>query len=266
MVGNPRNSAWTGDPMIGVVGGMGPYAGLELVRRILSNTRADRDQDHLPVVMLSAPSEIEDRTRFLLGKSKSNPGHAIARIILDLEAVGASIIGIPCNTAHAPPIFQAMTTKLEIAGSGARTVNMVEELGAQLLRMRPQPRRVGLLATTGTVSSGVYEELLGRGGAEVLAPPPRIQSRLHRAISDPRYGIKARPSPPTARAMRDVHAAATWLADRRAQVLILGCTELPLAVTDRELAGIPVVDPMTALARALVRAAAPDRLRRAARR
>ena len=91
--------------MIGIVGGMGPYAGIDLVKKIFDLTNASSDQDHIPVAMISTPHLIEDRTKYLTGHSKNNPGIAIAEIVNKLVSQGASIIGMPCNTAHAPPIF-----------------------------------------------------------------------------------------------------------------------------------------------------------------
>ena len=70
--------------MIGVVGGMGPYAGLDLIKKIFDLTKADQDQDHVPLAMISVPHKIEDRTKFLEGQNEKNPGIEIARIVNQL--------------------------------------------------------------------------------------------------------------------------------------------------------------------------------------
>mgnify|MGYP000203337425 FL=1 len=98
--------------MIGVIGGMGPQAGIDLVQKIINLTKAASDQDHLPIAMLSIPHSISDRTEFLLGKSDVNPAIAISEVICTLSKNGASIIGMPCNTAHAEPIFDEVVIKL----------------------------------------------------------------------------------------------------------------------------------------------------------
>ena len=67
--------------MIGVVGGMGPYAGLDLVQKIFDETNAKTDQDHIPIAMISVPHIIEDRTEFIVGNTDVNPGIAISKII-----------------------------------------------------------------------------------------------------------------------------------------------------------------------------------------
>ena len=97
--------------MIGVIGGMGPYAGLDLVEKIFAETIASTDQDHVPVAMLSCPASITDRSAFLLGKSAENPANAIAEVALRLERSGAAIAGMPCNSAHARLIL-TVTGKL----------------------------------------------------------------------------------------------------------------------------------------------------------
>ena len=88
--------------MIGIVGGIGSYAGIDLIRKVYDLSEATTDQEHLPVSMLSAPHKVVDRTGFLIGDTSTNPGIAIANIINTLVSNGATVIGIPCNTAHAP--------------------------------------------------------------------------------------------------------------------------------------------------------------------
>ena len=96
-----------GTKKIGIVGGLGPEAGVDLFRKIIQETPAKGDEDHLKVVLDSAPSEVPDRTAFLTGKTKVNPGTAIGKIICRLISADAEVIGIPCNTAHVPNILSA---------------------------------------------------------------------------------------------------------------------------------------------------------------
>ncbi len=99
--------------MIGIVGGVGPYAGLDLMKKVFDNTLAQIDQDHLDVVMLSLSGSIADRTEYLEGKVDVNPGLAIAGVLKRLEEAGATVAGIPCNTAHAPGIFSFIEKELQ---------------------------------------------------------------------------------------------------------------------------------------------------------
>ena len=83
--------------MIGVIGGMGPYAGIDLVKNIFDMTKASSDQEHVPLSMISLPHLIEDRTAFLLGKSQNNPGIILSEIAMKLIEQGATAIGMPCK-------------------------------------------------------------------------------------------------------------------------------------------------------------------------
>src|SRR5215213_8942139 len=94
---------------IGIVGGMGPQAGVALLNSITCMTGAAKDQEHLSAILMSFPGEVEDRTSFLEGNVSINPAYSIANIISRLEIAGANIIGIACNTSHAPRIYNVIT-------------------------------------------------------------------------------------------------------------------------------------------------------------
>ncbi len=96
---------------------MGPYAGLDLARKILDQTVARCDQDHVSIALLSAPQEIGDRTSFLLGHTNVNPAYAIYKMIQKLKEIRVSVVGIPGNTAHAPQIFDVILEELKRVNS-----------------------------------------------------------------------------------------------------------------------------------------------------
>ena len=108
---------------IGIVGGVGTYAGIDLYRKIYQHTDARTDQDHLPVVLVSVPEKVLDRTEFLLGEVEENPGIAIAGIINTLGSAGAEVIGIPCNTAHSPVIFNEIQNRIP---ENIKLLNMID--------------------------------------------------------------------------------------------------------------------------------------------
>ena len=144
--------------MIGVIGGAGPFAGLDLLGKILTQTAADTDQDHLTVVTLSQPSTIADRTAFLLGETAINPAGPLLEQLRQLEEAGAEVAGIPCNTAHAPPIMDLITQGLAASGSRLRLLNMISEVGHMLQHHYPSVKKIGLLSTIGTAYSRVYPQ------------------------------------------------------------------------------------------------------------
>ncbi len=245
---------------IGIVGGAGPYAGLDLLGKLLAQTKASSDQEHLTIVNLSKPSQLTDRTAFLLGRTDLNPAHAIAEQLGVLERMGAAVAGIPCNTAHAPPIFDVVLQQLSHAGSQIMFLNMVQEVGHFLSRHHPGIRRVGILATEGTYQTRLYPDVLEPSGFEVLIPDESLQSAVHLAIYDPRFGIKAT-GVATPQATAQLRAASDALQEMGAEAVILGCTELPLVIREKVVGAMSVIDPTLVLARALIREADPAKLR-----
>ena len=248
--------------MIGIVGGVGPYAGLDLVRNIFDQTLARSDQEHMDVVMLSMPSSITDRTEFLLDQSGENPGLGIAGVINRLEAAGATVAGIPCNTAHADEIFSRTVNELQQAGSKIRLLNLVEEVIASIRERHPHAGNIGVLSTTGTLKSGVYTRALEAAELRVVSIEPDMQENLiHAAIYSPSYGIKAQSNPTTSRARQDLITGIRHLKARGADLVLKGCTEIALAIPEEEIEGVPLLDPAISLARALIAAIDPSKLK-----
>jgi len=161
------------DRVIGIIGGMGPEATVDFYREIIRLTPAQKDQDHIPVLIYSNP-RIPERTQAILHGGEDPTPYLIdaARI---LERAGAGILAIPCNTAHyfLPRVRPAV--KIPI-------LDMIEET---FLRTRAEVgdiKAVGLLATTGTVESGVYRNIFTRHGVSILTPAVVDQDRIQQAI------------------------------------------------------------------------------------
>jgi len=248
--------------MIGIVGGVGPYAGLELLKNIFDNTLADTDQAHLDVMMLSMSSSISDRTEFLLDSELENPGIHISEVIRRLEKAGATVVGIPCNTAHAGEIFAVIKQKLVQMGSGIRVLSLIDEAISVVKERFPASTRIGVLSTTGTLRFGIYTGALQTAGLQACELDPDLQTEIiHPAIYDPVYGIKARSNPVTSRARQNLINGIRHLKSQGAELVIKGCTEINLAVPETEIEGITLIDPSVLLARALIDIINPQKLR-----
>ncbi len=250
------------DPVIGVLGGMGPYAGLDLVRKIFDQTHAGTDQEHLPVALLSYSHRILDRSAYLFGEIDENPAEAIADVARHLESLGATVAGLPCNSAHAPAIFDTVNARLRASGHRIRLLHMIEEAARYARESVHGIRRIGALSTLALYRLGLYPRAIEAAGFEAVVPDEAVQKDLvNRAIYDPVYGIKAASNPITETARQHLIDAIVHLRDKGAEAVILGCTELPLAITDTHLDGTLLIDPTCALARALIRETYPERLR-----
>ena len=248
--------------MIGVVGGVGPYAGLDLVKNVFDNTLANTDQEHLPIVMLNLPATIPDRTEYLLGIVAKNPGFAIAEVLLKMEKMGATVAGIPCNTAHADEILQATRDHLRQMGSQIKLLSLIDEV-VKIVRGRfPTFTKIGVLSTTGTNQFGIYTNaLLANGLTPVLIEPKMQEEVIHPAIYDPHYGIKAKSDPVEKKARIDLISGIRQLKSQGAELVIKGCTEIALAVPEKTIEDTPLLDPSIFLARALIKQIAPDKLK-----
>jgi aspartate racemase len=246
---------------IGVVGGVGPFAGIDLLGKIAAQTVANQDQDHLTVLNWSQPGAIVDRTDYLLGQVAQNPAEALAVQVQQLAKMGAGVVGIPCNTAHAPRIFGQIRAELAAASCDVLLLHMIEEVGRFLQANLPGVNRIGVLSTTGTYRAGVYADILQPLGFTAVLPPITLQTeKIHPAIYNPIYGIKACGAV-TEQARNDLLLGVETLKLAGAEAIILGCTELPLAFNEPKAASLPLIDPTLILARALIREANPAKLK-----
>ena len=226
---------------IGILGGLGPYATLDLFEKILRCTPAKSDQEHLHIIIDNNP-RIPDRTAALLHGGPS-PLPAMLESALRLQQAGGQVIVIPCNTAHA--FVPDLQRRLQVP-----ILNMIEACRAAILRRLPEIQRIGLLATSGTVRSGVYAKTLDAAGIQTLCPSSSSQESLvMQSIYGPE-GIKALGGKnPLAR--RQLLQAAKELIAAGAEALILGCTEIPLVIGQSDF-DIPCFDPSQILAQAAV--------------
>ncbi len=239
--------------MIGIVGGVGPYAGIDLLKKVYDNTIANSDQEHLDTVLLSMPSGIKDRTEYIEGRVKENPAEAITKVLLKLESIGATVAGIPCNTAHYSGIFDVVLKRLKENGSPLKLLNMISETVSFIGEKYSGFSKVGVLSTTGAYKSGIYSNKLKSNGYEVIVPTMEMQEELiHPAIYDISYGIKAFSNPVKEQAINNLIKGILYLKSKGAEAVILGCTEIPLALPQKEVEGMITIDPTNILARALI--------------
>jgi len=222
--------------IVGILGGMGPEATADLFLKIIKATPSKKDQDHLHIIVDCNP-QIPDRTAAILSGGE-DPAPLLTATARNLEKSGAQFIVIPCNTAH---YFHGQISE----AVSIPVLHMMKETTQELSRMGV--RKAGLLASTGTIKSGLYHEALSAAGIGVLVPEGESQEEVMGAI----YGVKSGEF--TQSAARVLRIAEELIA-AGADAVIAGCTEIPLILHDGE-ASKPVVDATTALARAAVREA-----------
>ncbi len=221
--------------VIGILGGMGPLATADLYTKIVRHTAAARDQDHLHVI-IDSNTNIPDRTAALLSGG-ADPTAEMVKSARTLAKAGCECIIMPCNTAH--NFHAAVQESVNIP-----VLHMIE-LTCAALREKGVTC-AGLLATDGTVQTGIYQRVCDKFGIELLLPDEAGQ----KAVMDMIYaGVKAGL---TAYDTAAVEKAAADMQSRGAELMILGCTELPLAA---ELYGLTfgAIDPTLELAKGAIR-------------
>ena len=248
--------------IIGILSGMGPYAGLDLAAKIHRFTKARTDQEHLSVALLSYPSHIVDRSTYLFDQSQPSPVPALARIARRLDEAGAVVAGMPCNTAHGPAIFEALKEELRRTGHSLRFVHMIKATATHIRHAHPSIEHVGVLSSLAVYELHLYKDVLDAAGFTTVRPSDEMQRTVvNPVIFNTAYGIKAQSAPITMRARGDLLKAAAALRADGAEAIILGCTEFPLALPEAAWGGLPLIDPTAVLARALIQATAPDKLK-----
>ena len=224
--------------IVGVLGGMGPLATVDFLRKMLDATPASVDQEHVPVLVSSIP-QVPDRTAAFRGEGESPLGSMIdsgQRLV----AAGAEVVVMPCNTAHLwfDEVRDALgLPMLHLVDAAVDAVLAAAEAGAQ----------VGLLATDATLASGLYINRCGAEGRTVRWLLPTAAEMLDQVMP----GIAAVKSGRLDEGSRLLVAAAQALRRRGACAIVLGCTEIPIVV-DAQDAGVPVIDATAALARRAV--------------
>ena len=215
---------------VGILGGMGPEATVELFRRIIALTTAKRDQEHIHVIVDSNP-KIPDRTAAILAQGES-PLPLLIAVAKNLEHAGADFIAIPCNTAHYWLHELREVVSIPI-------IDMIGETASRVATNIPVLRTIGLLATTGTLRSNLYQRAFARSGVDLLVPSEEEDAAIMRAI----HAIKASDHSVRGEVIRVAHG----LIARGAEGIIPGCTELSLVVSQDSLS-VPVFDPLSILA------------------
>jgi aspartate racemase len=200
--------------LIGILGGMGPEATLDFYRQIINLTPADKDQDHIRVLIYSNP-KIPDRTAAIAGNGE-NPAFSLIESAKLLEKGGAGIIAMPCNSAH--HYLPQLQREIKIP-----ILDMVGETCRKLCEDLPGAKTAGLIAALGTVRSGVYHRALSKAGIRIVTPDDADQEEIQSAIAQVKAGRHNRS---TREALQSIGKR---LMEAGAGAVILGCTEIPLA-------------------------------------
>lgn len=196
---------------LGIIGGLGPMATAYFLELLVEMTKADTDQKHIEMIIYNSPN-IPDRTAYILGRQNESPLPYFVSIAKKLISENAEVLAIPCMTAH----YFHKVLEEEI---GASVVNAISET-AKYLKERGY-RQVGIMATDGTIKTGVFSQELEKWEIQSVVPEEKEQKMVMELIYG---GVKSG----KAIDMEAFETISESLFDKGAEVILLGCTELSI--------------------------------------
>ena len=218
---------------VGVMGGMGPDATVDFMAKVVEMTDSGRDQDHVHMIVDQNPT-VPDR-QAAISEGRTDVSDALGEMARGLEDAGADFLVMVCNTAH---VF--------LDGVHARTsipfISIIEESIRAIDRLRPAAKKVGVMATVGCLDTQIYQDAVTASGREALVPEGGDMAELMDLIKAIKSGDKGES------VRRGMQASANKLVQRGAEIIIAGCTEIPIVFSGENCAS-PVVSSTDVLAR-----------------
>lgn len=223
---------------LGILGGVGPLATVYFADLIVKLTPARCDQDHIRTIVSNNP-KIPDRTDYILDRTKPDPLPVMVSDAKMLEGLGCDYIAIPCNTAHF--FFDEIQKNISV-----ELINIVEETVKFAVQNVDGLKKLGILATSGTLHSKVYETVCSRFGVACEIPDDdEINSLMHIIYDQVKAGKESD--------HKELFKIIDSMKSRGCEAVVLGCTELSAIYYELKTERCDIVDSMTALAKACVK-------------
>jgi aspartate racemase len=221
--------------IVGIIGGMGPEATVDLVNKIIHYTDAQSDQEHIHMVIDNNTS-IKDRSNYIINNNNS-PEEELIETAVRLENYGVDFIAMPCNTAHY--FYTKIQKSLKIP-----LVNMIEET-AIYIKNNTKNKAPVLLATEGTYKSNIYKEAFDKYDLDIIYPNEEQKIVFMKSI----YNFKASESIDILKLQNTLKSL-----NNKNTLFVLGCTELPL-IFNRNKIKYNYIDSTEILAKAVIKKA-----------
>jgi len=232
------------EKIIGILGGMGPEATLDLFYKIIKLSPAEKDQDHFRIIIDNNP-KIPNRTDAILGTGK-DPLPKLIITAQNLEKAGADFIIMPCNTAHY--FISGIQQNINIP-----ILNMIKESANYVKNTFPSLKKAALFASKGTYKTKLYNFFFNAKNIKILIPSPLEQDKIMDLIYMVKSGILS------AEMKSQIMKISEEQIKKGAQAIIAGCTEIPLILKDKDIK-VPIIDPTNILAKRAVKEAKKHRI------
>jgi len=228
--------------IIGILGGMGPEATADLFSKIIKLTHAEKDQDHIRIIIDNNPN-IPDRTAAIIGIGK-DPLPDLISTAQNLERAGADFLIMPCNTAHS--FISEISKNIHIP-----ILNMIEETSNYIKKYFPTLKKVSLFASKGTYKAKLYNTFFDQANIQIMIPSFKEQQLIMEIIYKVKSGILLN------KLKKEMIELSEEQIKKGSQAIIAGCTEIPLVLKNGDIE-IPVIDPTYILAKCAVEKAKED--------
>lgn len=224
------------EKIVGILGGMGPEATIDLFARIVEETHAKCDEDHLRIIIDNNP-KMPSRQDAILNGGES-PVPAMVETAKNLKNAGADFIIIGANTAHY--FYDEVSSQVDIP-----FLHIINEAVKELLRTYSNVKKVGVMATNAAVKTRLYNKCCVKFNLEVIDLDEETQNKVHNAIFDFKYNGK------TEENVKSASECVEKLISLGAEAVIMGCTEIPVILKNKVFS-IPLIDPNDIIAKVAV--------------
>ena len=221
------------------MGGMGPDATVDFMARMTANADSGRDQDHVHLIVDQDPTVPNRQAAIRTGVDDVSPH--LKAMAQRLENAGADFLVMVCNTAHVFLDGVRQSTRIPF-------ISIIEESMAEADRLRPDATAVGIMATDGCLNTNIYQDAVLASGRKPVVPDEAGVAELMKLITAIKAGDRGQDI------ADGMEAVARALVERGAEVIIAGCTEIPI-VFEGEGFAVPVISSTNVLARKTLRLA-----------
>jgi aspartate racemase len=222
---------------LGVLGGMGPAASAEFMVRLVAQTPAKQDQDHIPTVLWSDTTVPDRSTSMRNGDDKPLP--YLMTGVRGLKAAGCDLIVIPCNTAH---FWFHEFNKINV-----QIIHIVDSVADALRDVNVVNSTIGVMGTQATIELGLYQYRLNKLGWSCIVPTKEEMNTLVQPAIDLIKANQIEQAHPMLMTVIDS------LIKNGATAVVLGCTEIPLAVRETQQQNIPLINSIDSLVKSAIK-------------
>jgi aspartate racemase len=245
--------------LIGILGGVGPMAGVLLQNKIIKYTNVSTDQQHLSTIHLCCPSLINDRSEWLKSQSGDNPGDSMFELakIMSMNALILKmgvVIGVPCNTFHVSKIFDVFVMKINEWNTKhnyssdshgyIKIINMID----LTINYISKYSSVGMLCTSGTKHEKIYDN----DTTKIIYLDDDKQKCIQDMIYNTTDGIKKTSEKCEIKTKTTTKYIESLVKNNKVDAIILGCSELPITITSSMLYDVEIINPVDILAKTLI--------------